>query len=279
MRKNSVDTSAVLNYIKASKVPVKKRDIIAGTGYDGDFRYCITKLLKEHEELQRIGSTGAEVSYVWKPGKAIYSEMKNPEGYSDSTAGKAIANIMRTSNNGKYPMRQRFGDVWSSSNDVLDDQEGFLIITAKGGVIVACNVYPTKKPFMKDGLYFKWTDNNGFHYASVINVVNITERKLSRKAYEIGTAEKAAFAKAVADVLDIQIEQEEKVVVKEIEKKVEVPVEVTKEVEKIVEVPVEKEVYRTDPKEIELAVLRAKCEVYEKLIFRDGGNHEDAVFY
>lgn len=256
------DLTNVLEFIKASDHPVRKQDIVQATGFTGDFSHAINNLIKANDELQIVGS-GKFRSYIWKPQKAIYSDMKNPEGYTDSTAGKAIANVMKSMSDGKYPMRQKFGEVWSCNN-VLDDLEGVLIISANDGMIFGYNVYPSKKGFMKDGHVFKWVDNEGSHYISVMSPVNTNERKLVKKVLEVGAAEKIALKEKVSQAIGISINPVEVV------KTVEVPVEVEKIVEK--EVPVEKivekivEVPTMDPKELELALLRQKVDIYEMFL-------------
>lgn len=298
MGKKTIDTSGILEFIKSSKEPVNKKQILEATGYKGDYKYAMKLLKEEHDEIQVTGTRG-NAFYSWNPKKELYSEMKNSEGYPDGTAGKAIANVMR--NSGKYPMRQHFGEVWSTSN-VNDDMEGLLVISAKEGMCICYNVYPSKKGFMKESSTFKWVDNLGKHYVSTMSPVNVQERKLGKKLFEIGTAEKDCLKEFVMAALDISP------VVETITQQ---PVEI----EKIVPDPKDKRMieqleirvnnlkakldmtdarnfdleeennllkasiavpeaatkveYRTDPKEIEMAVLMAKCEIYEKLVFGD----------
>lgn len=274
MAATKVDMTKVLEFIKNSKEPVTKGQIIEATGYTGDFKYCIKTLKVQHEELETVGQR-AGAAYIWKPSKPLQSEMKNPEGYNDPTAGKAIANAMRSSGNGRYPMRQHFGEMWGCL-DIRDDAEGVLIVSANEGVCVCYNVYPTKKSFMKDGFLFKWNDSMGWHYISTINPINIYERRLNKCLLSLSDNEKEELREAVAMIFPVSQVEKPVEVVKEVpvekivEKTVEVPVE--KIVEKTVEVPVEKIIEKpTDPREIELAVLKAKVEIYEILIF--GGNN------
>ena len=258
-----VDKSKVLDFIKSSDKPVTKKDILDTTGYSGDFKYCMKVLMNQNSELQRVGDR-IHATYIWKPGKALYSEIKNPEGYNDFTAGKAIANVMKSSSNGKYPMRQHFGEVWQTSI-AYDEAEGLLVGSAKEGVCMCYNVYPTKKPFMKDGYTLKWSDDLGTHYASILNPINCADRKLSKMVLDLKDVEKKAFAAMIRKVIDILPEPEATKTITIYKDK---PVEVIKEVEIPVEKQVEviKEVYKTDPMEIEMAVLKAKCEIYEKLL-------------
>lgn len=269
----------VLEFIKKAKNPVSKKDIIAGTGFDGDFKAEIWKLRKVYpEELKTEGKT-SNVKYFWveKKKKVVYSEMKNHEGYPDGTAGKAIANIMKSSSNGKYPMVQSFGEVWTCQK-MVDSQEGFLVVSAKEGICIGYMVYPEKTPFMKPDYTMRWSDDNGKHYISTINPVNLSEKKLEKRIAKLKDSEKECLKTCLLNALSVDLPMQTKVVTKEIEKPVEVikevPIEVTKEVVKEVPVEVIKEVEVVKPveihaeaKEIELAVLKAKCEIYEKLVF------------
>lgn len=263
-----VDMSSVLEFIKNSKEPVNKAQILEATGYSGDFKYCIKTLKARHEELETVGNKFT-AAYIWKPAKPLYSEMKNPEGYKDSTAGKAIANVMRSSGNGRYPMRQHFGEVWSNSS-VRDNAEGLLVISANGGVCIGYNVYPEFKAFIKKDFCFKWNDKKGWHYISLINPINVYENYIGKCIMSVPEELMDTLRTEVAKIFPISVEIEEKIV--EVEKVVEKEVPVEKIVEKIVEkevpVEVEKIVEKpTDPREIELAVLKAQNEIYELLIF------------
>ncbi len=271
----------VLDFIKKAKNPVSKKEILEGTGFDGDFKAEIWKIRKVYpEELKTEGKT-SNVKYFWveKKKKAVYSEMKNHEGYPDGTAGRAIANIMKSSSNGKYPMVQSFGEVWTCQK-MVDSQEGFLVVSAKEGICIGYMVYPEKTPFMKPDYTMRWSDDNGKHYISTINPVNLSEKKLEKRIAKLKDSEKECLKTCLLNALSVDIPMQTKVVTKEIEKPVEVikevPIEVTKEVVKEVPVEVVKEVEVVKPieihaeaKEIELAVLKAKCEIYEKLVFGD----------
>lgn len=289
----AIDTSKIVEFIKSSKEPVNKKQILEATGYSGDYKYAMKIIQKEHDEIKVSGLRNNAV-YSWSPKKALYSEMKNREGYPDKTAGKAIANVMKKSS-GKYPMRQSFGEVWSTSL-VSDDMEGLLVISAKEGICICYNVYPSKKNFMKEAYTFKWADNLGSHYVSALSPVNIVDRKLGKRLYEIGTAEKEALKAFVTAAIDVSpvietIKSDIQVVPDPRDKKLiqnlEAMIDSLKEkyeasvseklaleeennelkAEKAVPEAVTKIEYRTDPKEIEMAVMKAKCEIYEKLIF------------
>ena len=298
-RKNSIDVTPIVDFIRSSEEPVGKKRIVEATGYKGKFDYAMKTILAGDYGIvvnNNVNRSLTTYSYVAKKPEA---EMKNPEGYPDRTAGKAIANVMRSTNGGRYPMRQSFGEIWSSSN-VVDDQEGFLVVSAKEGVCICYGVYPSKKSFMKPDYTMRWSDDKGqTHFISTINPVNLSERRLLKKLGTLGAGEKECLKISALRALGIDIpEAEEKVKVVEVsdpkaEKKV---LEYSKQCDDLLSknealrVNVEKAEkenielrqkldcmaqpaveYRTDPVEIEMAVLRTKCEIYEKLIF-DKGN-------
>ena len=298
-RKNAVDVTPIVNFIKSSEEPVGKKRIVEGTGYKGKFDYAMKMILAGDYGIVVNNATNRSLTTYSYVAKKPEAEMKNPEGYPDRTAGKAIANVMRSSNGGRYPMRQSVGEIWTSSN-LVDDQEGFLIVSAKEGVCICYNVYPTKKSFMKPDYTMRWTDDIGHtHFISTINPVNLSERKLLKKIGTIGAGEKECLKTSVLNALSIDIpEPQEKVKIVKVndpitEKKVleyskqcddllsknealrinvekaeKENIELRQKIECMVHSPIE---YRTDPTEIEMAVLKAKCDIYEKLLF-DKGN-------
>lgn len=290
-----VDKSKVLEFIKASKDPVGKKEIVASTGYRGDFAWCMRTLMTEHPQIKRTGST-RNVYYIWEEPETLstdrgdYSEMKNQEGYPDGTAGRAIANVMRAtaskpSNGGKYPMLQSIGDVWTFSGETkVVDVKGALIFAARDGVCIGFNVYSKKMPWMKDDYTLHFVNKHNEYYASVLHPINVKGIKLKDKLFSLSPLDKEKLKAKVPAALGIDVIEKTVEVEKVVEK--EVPVEVEKVVEKTVEVPVETikevpvevpvEVIKTveihaEEKDIEISVLRAKCEIYEKLIFSDSG--------
>lgn len=303
-RKNAVDVTPIVDFIKSSGEPVGKKRIVEATGYKGKFDYAMKMILAGDYGIvvnNNVNRSLTTYSYVAKKPEA---EMKNPEGYPDRTAGKAIANVMRSSNGGRYPMRQSVGEIWTSSN-LVDDQEGFLVVSAKEGVCICYNVYPTKKSFMKPDYTMRWTDDIGHtHFISTINPVNLSERKLLKKIGTIGAGEKECLKTSVLNALSIDIpEPQEKVKIvkvndpitekrlnealsqneklgKEVERlkknesefkltfdadAIERQAKLTEEIEEL------KGKINEKDKEIEFAVLQAKCDIYEKLLF-DKGN-------
>ena len=307
-RKNSIDVTAIVDFIKSSDKPVGKKQILEATAYKGHFNYAMQTIVSgDYGIVKNEGSNPALTTYSYVVKKPA-TEMKNPEGYSDRTAGKAIANVMRSSNGGRYPMRQSVGEIWTSSN-LVDDQEGFLVVSAKEGVCICYNVYPSKKSFMKPDYTMRWTDDIGHtHFISTINPVNLSERKLLKKIGTIGAGERECLKTSVLNALSIDIpEPQEKVKIvkvndpitekrlnealsqneklgKEVERLKKLgdvqPPEVTinfdadhieKQARMMEEIEKLKAEIDAKDKEIELAVLKTKCDIYEKLIF-DKGN-------
>ena len=303
-RKNAVDVTPIVDFIKSSEEPVGKKRIVEGTGYKGKFDYAMKMILAGDYGIVVNNATNRSLTTYSYVAKKPEAEMKNPEGYPDRTAGKAIANVMRSSNGGRYPMRQSVGEIWTSSN-LVDDQEGFLVVSAKEGVCICYNVYPTKKSFMKPDYTMRWTDDIGHtHFISTINPVNLSERKLLKKIGTIGSGEKECLKTSVLNALSIDIpEPQEKVKIvkvndpitekrlnealsqneklgKEVERlkknesefkltfdadAIERQAKLTEEIEEL------KGKLNEKDKEIEFAVLQAKCDIYEKLLF-DKGN-------
>ena len=286
MSRPTIDTKGVLECIKSSDRPIGKKEIVSKTGYKGDFGYCMKSLMAANPEIARIGRSGS-FTYIWKPLKEANSEMKNHEGYPDPTAGKALANAMKS--DGKYHRNFKFGEIYACSEQ-RGDQEGLFVISSKSGTIAGLNVYPEMKDFMNG--FYTWHDERGDHFVSPIQVVNVKERNLTKKMFELDQKAKEECKDIFSAVLGLQ---------SFVETKVAMPVEVIKEVpvkdqalinenaeirdqnkklgnrieelEKQLAVialpelrPVE---YRNDPAEIEAAVMKTKIEIYERLIFGD----------
>lgn len=277
-----MNENVIVEFLKTIAKPVSKNEIIEATKFDGDFRHSIAKLRRQYSEIETIGSTN-QTKYFWK------SEEKNQEGYSDPTASKALKNVMRSS--GTYPMRQQFGEIWSTST-VTDDQEGFLVISAKDGTCICYKIYPERKVFMKNRWTFKWSDDIGPHYVSTINIFNVNERKLDRKISELTSEEKAALTDFVRSAVDItpsaettdskletalkesnernhELElllgdaDEKNMKLEERNQKLRDHIEDLQQ--KLAAAIVPEASTSVDKKDVELAVLRGKLEVYERL--------------
>lgn len=275
----SVDMSSIIDFIKSSKEPVNKKQILEATNYAGDYKYAMKVLKEKYDELKVTG-TRSNALYSWSPAKAVYSEMKNPEGYPDGTAGKAIANVMRS--NGRYQgnMKQKLGCIYSNAK-ASPEVEGLLVLSARDGIVVGYHVYSEIQSFMKEETTFEWEDEQGHHYIIPICPININAKYIGTKPKnKLDESTEEEFKNAVRYALDIGIE------------KVEVPVEVV--AERVISDPEDKakldmltalldEVNkknkdlqaqldaitatrdRISEKELRLAVAEAKLEVYERL--------------
>ena len=305
------DVTALIDYIKSSKSPVGKSDIIKATGFTGDFARQMNKLRDKNPELQIVGA-GKARRYIWKDGEkkipeapaSLYSaddvrrinwaagsinkEMKNPEGYSDTTAGRAIANVMRTTaSDGRYPMNQRFGEVWKlierdphARKDNFTNE--FLVIAAKASYCIGYRVFSEKTTYMSEGYVFKWRDDNGMHYISLVNPINVYHRNLSKEGmYEIDSKKKEELRSLVSSVLDISTTIKEVQVpdpsaertIKELQDKCDAFEISNSRLEKENdELKAKLDDCKTDSKEmvvisgLELALLKQKVEIYEKFL-------------
>lgn len=249
---------------------VGKKAICEAVKYpaSGDFAGDMNSILAEGSGITVVG-VGRARAYMYSPVKELYSEVKNPEGYKDFTAGKAIANALRSSglnNGGRYPMRQQFGEVWQFSLP-NGSMEGMLVVAAKNGSCICVPVYPTKQGYMDQSATICWLDEKKeMHFAYLMNLQSRAERDLKKKLMDLPEDAKEKLLKKCSEVLGLKPETIE------VEKIVEKPVEVIKEVEKIVEKPVEviKEVpvpvTSADPREMELALLRQRVEIYEQFL-------------
>ena len=275
----SVDMSSIIDFIKSSKEPVNKKQILEATNYAGDYKYAMKVLKEKYDELKVTG-TRSNALYSWSPAKAVYSEMKNPEGYPDSTAGKAIANVMKSDGKYRGNMKQKLGCIYSNAK-ASPEIEGLLVLSAKDGIVVGYHVFSEMQSFMKDECTFEWEDEQGHHYIIPICPININEKYIGTKPKnKLDPETEERFKKAVRYALDIGVEQ------------VKVPVEVV--AEKVASDPEDKakldmltallnevnkknedlqaqldEVTATKDritdKELRLAVAEAKLEVYERL--------------
>ena len=130
--------------------------------------------------------------------------------------------------------------------------------------------------------FYSWRDEKGDHYISPIQLINTKEKKLTDKVLELDEKTKAILKDVLSTILGLGIETivektvhvqdpallNENAEIREMNMKLGHRIE---ELEKELAANVLPELrpveYRTDPKEIELAVLKAKCEIYEKLVF------------
>lgn len=263
----------IVKYLKSAGRPVGKVDIVKNAQVDGVFDSIMRKTREEYPQIHKIGDKQAAL-YEWKEAApAPEPKNKNAEGYSDSTASKAIANVMRQTPTG-YPERQKFGELWRTGGN--NEYEGILVISAKEGICIGCFVYGSRKGSMKDGYTFTWAGKTGRHWCSLLNIINFQTRNIVSRIEELDDQKKAELRKLLADTLGYEVTKETQI--KEVEKEVEVVKEVP--VEKIVEKVVEKKVGMTEDevqelldaqeKEFERKLLEQKVSIYEKVLFRKG---------
>lgn len=260
---SKVGREKIVDYLKSQHNPRTKKEIVSGAGFGGDFDYAIKVLMNEHSEIVKGNVRGRTATYCWRSKKETEEKpLTNAEGYSDPTAGKAIINAMKLSN-GKYPMRQQFGEVWSTSR-VVGDQEGVLILFARNSRCIVIPVYPTKKSFFDDEISLRWqTKDEYWHFTSMSSICNYSDNILSKRLYSLSEEDKERVREAVIKVFGAECSFETKSI-ETVEVPVEVEKEVVKEVVREVEVPVQ-----TDKKDIEILLLQQKVEIYERLLFKN----------
>ena len=312
MGKPAINTEGIISFIKSSKEPVNKKQILEATNYPGDYKYAMRVILKEHDDIERVGDR-FNACYQYNP-KTVENEkevsvMKNHEGYNDRTAGRAIANVMNVSD-GKYPSKS-FGEVYEFKPDpkVKKKADAFLVISCRAGSCIGYNVFFEPNEYMREGYTLRWRDaENKTYWVSTLGVINIAARSLLDKPLlRLNESEKECVRTSLLNALGIVInvpKPEVKVeVVKDpiTEKKLAEAIsqcdnlldqneKLSKEVENLKksasdadlesaeyslkqaeEIEELKRKINEKDKEIELAVLQAKCDVYEKLLF-DKGN-------
>lgn len=256
----------VFSFIKEYEEPLSVKEISDGSGVPYDYAKRVMPIVMDKYN-GRISRFRGERKYSGRGGAAPFvyayipekkeTPMRNQEGYIDPTAGKAIMSLEKKSNGG-YPMRCSIGDVWETErgSNVL-----VIAMIPETNSVVAVSLLNEKRPFMKEGSFVLFTAGLSNYYASVMNIVSFKESNLQTKLGRInGEMEsfRKIFTEVFKGVINSVIEKEVEVV-----KEVEVPVEV------------EKEVPTTD-ENLEIALLRQKVEIYEKLIFEKnnfvGGN-------
>lgn len=272
MGKAAVNVAKIVDFIKSSKEPVDRKQILNATGYGGDFNYAMKLVVNGHDDIERIGDK-SHAFYIYKPSKAIYSEMKNSEGYPDSTAGRAIAAVMKTENGGRFPMRQSFGEVWPLST-VKGCCEGLLVVSAKAGTCIGFNVYPEKQDFMKPEYIKSIIDPDGHvHYVYTLSPVNTYASNIPGKdpKFEISDEEKESLRDWVCEIFNIEPSiRTVEVEIKDTSLETEVAqlkASIARYQEQCDHLLEENAKLAETGKNIELAVLKAKCEIYEKIVF------------
>lgn len=249
---------------KNGRKGVKRQEFLENTGVSKavitrDLRYLIDTY-PDRIAKKGLGSSGT--TYFWiETGNVVdtpdrYGEGKNDEGYSDPTAATAMKNI---------DVKQKTGDVWevNASNGLV---ETYLVLAA------------TEKYSTCIQLYLKYKDTPESERAVLKNVSFIpgylayyNPTKLFTKPNRYFLDQIGGLSVKEIDLVKHAVNDYLKITpVKEVEVKVEVPVEkeVIKEVEKIVEVPVEPE--REESSDIlalkhEIELAKQKAAIYEDI--------------
>lgn len=271
MGKAAVNVGKIVEFIKSSKEPVDRKQILNATGYGGDFNYAMKLVVNGHDDIERIGDR-SHVLYIYNPKKSENSEMKNPEGYADSTAGKAIRNVMRrTENDGKFPMSQKFGEVWGISSP-KDSCEGILVVSAKGGTCIGYYVYPDKQNFMKPAYTKAIKDPDGhLHYIYILSMINAKVQGVREFKFKVSADDAPSIREYVMNVLNIEpptvytVDPAMERKLGEYREQVDKLLDENKKLRDDVE-PLLSENKKLK-ENIENMTLRIKCEIYEKLLF------------
>lgn len=291
MGKAAIDTRDIVRFIKDSKEPVNKEQILKATNYKGDYQYAMKMVLSENEDIERIG-TKTRALYIFNPKKPLNSEMRNHEGYLDVTAGRAIANVSKVENDGNYPMGQKFGGVygWSGAKGYC---EGILIVAAKAGSCIGYGVYPDRQTFMLPKYTKTITDPDGhLHYIFILSPVHAYGTNVRQLKFMIPQDEKQKLKEYVADAMNIEsaygmeeVKKENKCLTDKLavaEKEIDELRDANNRLgDKLATTLAEMEKYREQcdnlldenarlaesAKDIQRVILETKCRIYEKLLF------------
>ena len=194
-----------------------------------------------------------------KEEKPVQSPMKNPEGYSDRTAGKAIANMGKA----------LAGEVWEYEYKCTGETrtELVLVINSSKDTMIVLKLYPDATPaclMTKTMVTFR-VGNDKYMVDAALPCWK-PAKYFVRKIGEVTPTQMAFVKKALSRAFAIPVET--KIVEKPVDriKMIEKPVE--KIVEKIVEKPVEKVVEIRPEDDTEIAVLRAEHAIYKSIVDR-----------
>ena len=186
-----------------------------------------------------------------EPEKTI---MKNPEGYSDQTAGKAIASMGKA----------LAGEIWKVYSHLPNAEDLVLVINSTDTMCVVLKLY--RPEFGISPKYPVDVRYSGKAFvADAFMVCTKPIKYFKEKDGELSPTQMNFIKRTLAKALLIPTE------VKVVEKPVEKIKMIEKPVEKIVEVPVEKIVEKVvevkdDP--VEIAVLRAEHALYKSIVDR-----------
>lgn len=186
-----------------------------------------------------------------EPEKTI---MKNPEGYSDSTAGMAIKSVGKALS----------GEIWSVYSHRAGEEDMVLVINSTDTMCVVLKLYgPEINISPKYPVDVRYSGKA--FTADAFMVCTKPTKYFKEKNGELTPTQMAFIKRTLAKALLIPTD------VKVVEKPVEKIKMIEKPVEKIVEVPVEKIVEKVvevkdDP--VEIAVLRAEHALYKSIVDR-----------
>lgn len=137
----------IIEAVKQYEGLVTSKEIAELTGISRSVvKSNMSRIMKENPNIKAIPKKG----YIYSEKKSKKSEMKNLEGYSDPTAGKAIANAMMSKNE----VNQIPGEIWvrETGSYSKNNTELALVIGASKGVI---NYIPVKDFFTEKEYYFE----------------------------------------------------------------------------------------------------------------------------
>ena len=278
----------IANYLKTAGKPVGKWDIMENAQIAGVFDCIMRKTREEYPQIQKIGDK-QQATYIWKEVTPVKVMMPEPEpakkevyvnasGYKDTTAGKAIENVMRSRpiSDGRYPGNMHFGEFWAVKGK--NETDGILVISAKEGKCFGCFAHDYRKGFMKDGYILDWADKSGRHWVCTLGLMNYDTEKMRNKIGELDEEKKSDFRKLLAKTLGYEATTEVKYEDRPVEKIVEVGMK-EEEVQRLLdeqEVAYEKKIEQLKTemeavkKQREEDMLKQKVSIYEAILFKKG---------
>lgn len=219
-----------------------------------------------YPQIKHYGTTGSSSKWVWEEAekKTVkemkeendrYSVNKNDEGYSDPTAA-AVIKSMDNIYGSKVP-----GSVWSVSS-ANGKVEEYLILSDFRDCCSCLMLLTDKSQW--NPVYCVAVDFTTDSYVDVRRICPKPSRYFLQYEFEIKNLE--AVQNRINKIFRFPVQEKtvEVPVPVEIEKKVEVPVEVIKTVEVKVPVPVETE-RDTTVDAVDTALLRQKADIYERI--------------
>lgn len=223
----------------------------------------------EHPEVVKKYGTGIKIEMPVKK----ENPMKNSEGYSDRTAGKAIVNMGKA----------LAGEIWTYDYANSTFMELVLVISSTSSTSVVLrlldpnaelkNMSAARMP-AKYPVEVRYSGNN--YIVDAAMPCCKPNRYFRDKVSELTPTQMAFVKRGLARALGIPVEtkivekpvEKIKMIEKPVEKIVEKIVEKPVEVEKIVEVPVEKIVEVKADDSTEIAVLKAENALYKSIVDR-----------